>query len=120
METGKTSRTEIKAFRLDADLTISPGRVARRHQVRENMYVARVLRSALMMDSLIQAFDGIGLAAETFASLLTNSNSDQLEVDGFALGEKHFERTRELLENGGVSYLPIGQTRSNPLSLLSS
>lgn len=102
METARASRTKVKAFRLDTDLIIGIERVVKRHQISENMYVTRVLRNALTIDSLIPAFDGIGLSAETFASILTNSNSDLLELDGFALGKKHFEETRELLESGGI------------------
>jgi hypothetical protein len=102
METAKPSRTKVKAVRLDTDLIIGIGRVAKRHQVSENAYVTRVLRSALTIDSLIPAFNGIGLSSETFASILTNSNSDLLELDGFALGKKHFEETRELLESVGM------------------
>ena len=88
MEMVTRSHTKIKAFRLETSLILSLERVARRLHISDNMYVTRVLTRALMIEPLVPVFDGIELAEETFASLLSTANRDSLEVDGFALGEK--------------------------------
>ncbi len=56
----------------------------------------------MLIDPLIPAFNGIKLGEETFASILSTSNPDSLEIDGFALGKKNFSLARELLESVDV------------------
>lgn len=101
MEMVTSSRTKVKAFRLDAKLVASLKRVAQRLQVSENMYVTQVLTRALMIDPLIPAFDGIEVGEETFASIISTSNPDSLEMDGFVLGKKNFSLARDLFESAG-------------------
>lgn len=55
-----------------------------------------------MIEPLVPVFDGIELAEETFASLLSTANRDSLEVDGFALGKKNYTMVRELFESIGI------------------
>jgi hypothetical protein len=46
--------------------------------------------------------DGHKVGEETFVSILSTSNLDSLEIDGFALGKKNFSLARELLESVGI------------------
>jgi hypothetical protein len=102
MEMATGSHTKIKAFRLEASLILSLERAARRLQISDNMYVTQVLTRALMIDPLIPAFNGIELGEETFGSILSTSNPDSLEIDGFALGKKNYSLVRELFESVGI------------------
>ncbi len=102
MEMVTRSHTKIKAFRLETSLILSLERAARRLHISDNMYVTRVLTRALMIEPLVPVFDGIELAEETFASLLSTANRDSLEVDGFALGKKNYTMVRELFESIGI------------------
>jgi hypothetical protein len=101
MEMATGSHTKIKAFRLETGLILGLERAARRAQISENMFVTKVLTSALMIEPLIPAFNGIELGEETFASIVSTSNPDSLEIDGFVLGKKNFSMVRELLESVG-------------------
>ncbi len=101
MQKASGSQTKIKAFRLETSLILGLERVARRLHVSENMYVTQILTAALRVESLIPALGRIALGSETFASIMSTTNPDSLEMDGFALGRKNYSMVREILESIG-------------------
>jgi hypothetical protein len=100
-ENGYQQCTKVKTYRLDANLLVKLDQLAKRARISENMYVNQVLASASMLEPLSPAFTGITLSGQTFASIISTTNPDSLEIDGVALGKKNYSLARTILESAG-------------------
>jgi len=99
MEMATASHTRVKAYRLEEKLISSIESAAKRLHTSENMYVIQALTKASMFDSLIPAFGRIALGRDAFSAIVSTSNPDSLEVDGFAIGRENYSVVREILES---------------------
>ncbi len=93
------ARTRTKAYRFDVRMIEALGRGAKRAQMTENAFVSELLTDRLMMDPLFPAFEEIRMSSDTFRTVLSAANADELEVVASKVGQKHAQLVHELYES---------------------
>ena len=80
-------KTRTKTYRFDVRLIEALGRGAKRAQMTENAFVSELLTDRLMMSS------------DTFRTVLSAANADELEAVASEVGQRHAQLVHELYES---------------------
>lgn len=98
----KNRSSEVKAFRLDAELLKAVKTIAKREGISENAFVQSVLWQRVRADLLIRAFPIVALSGQSLAQILSTSNPNLLDIAALELGRRNFGLVRELYASVGT------------------
>jgi hypothetical protein len=84
------SSTTTRTYRFESELATRVSKMATGLGLSENEYVKRALYKAVIMDSLLRNFDGIGLSIPLFMEFISQSNSIRLEIMGSEIASNNF------------------------------
>jgi len=93
------TKTRTKTFRFHISLVEALGRGAKRAQLTENTFVSEMLKDRLMIDPLFPAFEEIRLSSNTFRTILSATNADELEAVASEIGQNNAQLVHELYES---------------------
>ncbi len=93
------TKNRTKTFRLDVALVEALGKSAKRAQMTENGFVSEVLKDRLMIDPLFPAFEELKLSGDTFRTILSAANADELEAVASEIAQKNAQLIHELYES---------------------
>jgi hypothetical protein len=84
------SNTTSRTYRFESELAARVSKMASKLGVSDNEYVNRSLNRSVIMDSLLQNIDGIGVSMSLFMELISQANPVKLEILGSEIASNNF------------------------------
>ena len=81
--------TSTQTYRFSTDIITQISKIAKKMKMSRNRYVTRAVERSVIVDSLLQGIDGIGVSKELFEQLISQADSNFLELKASEIARKN-------------------------------